>query len=86
MHNTQYMHVRVVYLHESVADGRWQVRWDDEVSRAETKVVWCARAACDQRAGRTGRTGPGEVFRLVPRAAYPELLAPFEPAQLMLSG
>eukprot|EP00966_Prymnesium_polylepis_P116594 2694796-Prymnesium_polylepis.1 len=50
-----------------------QVKWDDDAVRTESRVVWCSHAACDQRAGRTGRTGPGEVFRLVPRALYKAL-------------
>ena len=62
-----------------------QVSWNDMTARTASRVVWCARAACDQRAGRTGRTGPGVVYRLLPRSLYAALAA-FEPAQLLLSG
>ena len=62
-----------------------QVSWDDTSGRTESRVVWCSDAACAQRAGRTGRTGPGDVFRLLPRTLYKQL-AQYEPAQLLLSG
>ena len=62
-----------------------RVGWDDARARHVPKTVWCSRSAADQRAGRTGRTCAGRVFRLVPRAFYRQLPA-HEPAQLLLVG
>lgn len=33
-------------------------------------LEWASKSACDQRAGRTGRTNCGLVFRLVPKSFY----------------
>jgi HrpA-like RNA helicase len=42
-----------------------EVKWDPEKSTYKPKTVYASQAICDQRKGRTGRTCPGRVFRLV---------------------
>ncbi len=41
-------------------------------------LQWSSQSSAEQRAGRTGRTNHGVVFRLVPRRFYESRLEPFE--------
>lgn len=43
---------------------------DPETNYPTLKLEWAAQANCTQRAGRTGRTQAGRVFRLVPKQFY----------------
>lgn len=38
------------------------------------KLSWAAHSNCKQRAGRTGRTNPGRVYRMVPESFYETVL------------
>lgn len=63
-----------------------QVKWDPERKMHTSKTVWASRSICDQRRGRTGRTCPGKVFRLVPKGFYVTKLESWEMSQLTLSS
>lgn len=47
-------------------------------------TCWASQASCTQRKGRTGRVGPGQVIRMIPRPAF-EWLRPFALPEI-LSG
>lgn len=47
-------------------------------------TTWCSQASCTQRKGRTGRVGPGQVIRMMPKAAW-DWLRPFSVPEI-LSG
>eukprot|EP00468_Gymnochlora_sp_CCMP2014_P012084 CAMPEP_0167744984 /NCGR_PEP_ID=MMETSP0110_2-20121227/2898_1 /TAXON_ID=629695 /ORGANISM="Gymnochlora sp., Strain CCMP2014" /LENGTH=846 /DNA_ID=CAMNT_0007629573 /DNA_START=53 /DNA_END=2590 /DNA_ORIENTATION=+ len=42
-----------------------QVSWDSEKRITKPNIVWASRSQSNQRKGRTGRTCPGTVFRIV---------------------
>lgn len=42
-----------------------EVRWNVSKRMYDAKTEWCSKSIADQRKGRTGRTCPGRVFRLV---------------------
>lgn len=42
-----------------------EVRWDVEQRQHQPRTVWSSKSVCNQRQGRTGRTCPGKVIRLV---------------------
>ncbi|XP_074599878.1 tudor domain containing 9 protein spindle E [Brevipalpus obovatus] len=46
---------------------------DPETNYPTLKMQWASQANCDQRAGRTGRTCTGRVYRMVPEKFYHEL-------------
>jgi superfamily II DNA/RNA helicase len=61
-----------------------QVYWDG--TRRKSQIVWTSQSICDQRKGRTGRTNPGRVYRLLPKGVYLSNKVPeFEIPQLTLS-
>ncbi|KAJ3133960.1 hypothetical protein HK100_003949 [Physocladia obscura] len=60
-----------------------QVKWKD--SRYTPTLVWCSKSQSNQRRGRTGRTCPGTVFRLVPKKFFDKFVE-FETPQLILSN
>jgi ATP-dependent RNA helicase TDRD9 len=63
-----------------------QVKWDPSLKAYVPKTVWASKSICDQRKGRTGRTCPGRVFRLVPQGFYISRLENWEVPQLALSS
>jgi hypothetical protein len=63
-----------------------EVRWSLESKQYIPKTVWASHSVCDQRKGRTGRTCPGRVFRLLPQAFYITKLPKWEIPQLTLSS
>ncbi len=62
------------------------VRWDSSTQSYLTKTVWASKSTCDQRQGRTGRTCPGKVFRLVNKGFYIKRLESWDQPQLLLSS
>lgn len=44
--------------------------WDQAAQQERSQIVWASQSQCRQRAGRTGRTCPGTVYRMLPRAAF----------------
>ena len=62
-----------------------EVRWDCMKRAPFVNTTWSSQSVCDQRKGRTGRTCPGRVFRLVTRRFY-VLLKSYETPQLTLSS
>jgi len=63
-----------------------QVRWDIDAQSHTSKAVWASKSTCDQRRGRTGRTCPGKVFRLVNNGFYINRLESWDEPQLLLSS
>ena len=57
-------------------------------SMAQYDVRWISKASAQQRAGRSGRTGPGHCYRLVTPCLFsslrPPLLPPFLVSSLLL--
>lgn len=43
---------------------------DTTTNFTSLQMEWCSRSNCRQRAGRTGRTRDGRVYRLVPKYFY----------------
>ncbi|XP_037027912.1 probable ATP-dependent RNA helicase spindle-E [Bradysia coprophila] len=43
---------------------------DTTTNITSLQLAWCSRSSCRQRAGRTGRTMNGRVYRLVPKDFY----------------
>jgi HrpA-like RNA helicase len=50
-----------------------------------TQVDWVSQSSAEQRAGRAGRTGPGECFRLYTRAALSKFEQFFRPEMALRS-
>ncbi|KAK3926135.1 putative ATP-dependent RNA helicase spindle-E [Frankliniella fusca] len=48
---------------------------DPQTNFTTLKLSWAAHSNCKQRAGRTGRTNPGRVYRMVPQSFYENGLA-----------
>ena len=63
-----------------------EVKWDPEKSNYQPLTVYASQAICDQRKGRTGRTCPGKVFRLVHKGFYNLNMDKFEQAQLEIAS
>lgn len=63
-----------------------EVKWDSEVSAYKPKTIYASQAICDQRRGRTGRTCPGRVFRLVYQSFYNNEMEQWEQAQLEIAS
>lgn len=47
-----------------------EVRWDPKREVHNPKTTWASKSICNQRRGRTGRTCPGRVFRLLNQSFY----------------
>jgi hypothetical protein len=62
-----------------------QVKWDPAREVHSSRTIWASQSICDQRKGRTGRTNPGQVYRLVPKHFYVNKLEAHETPQLTLS-
>jgi HrpA-like RNA helicase len=63
-----------------------EVRWNTQTKMHIARTVWASHSICDQRRGRTGRTCPGKVYRLVPKGFYVSNLPSWEISQLSLSS
>jgi len=63
-----------------------QVRWDVDSRSYAAKTVWCSKSIAEQRRGRTGRTCPGRVFRLVHQGFYIQRLQQWDVPQLTMSA
>ena len=55
-----------------------EVRWDVSKRNYDVKTTWCSKSIADQRKGRTGRTCPGRVFRLLHKNFYIQQLQEWE--------
>lgn len=62
-----------------------QVKWDVETRSHTPRTVWCSQSIANQRKGRTGRTCPGRVFRLVSSTFFLQRLEEWEVPQLAIS-
>lgn len=62
-----------------------EVKWDPSKMSRIPKTVWASRSICEQRRGRTGRTCPGIVFRLVSKRHYIASFKGWEVPQLTIS-
>jgi HrpA-like RNA helicase len=62
-----------------------QVEWNLHREVHSSRTIWASQSICDQRKGRTGRTNPGKVFRLLPKDYFLDKLPAYEKPQLELS-
>jgi len=60
-----------------------QIIYNQASHRQILTSAWISRASGTQRAGRTGRTRPGNVYRLYTRRAYENYLEEFEPGEMI---
>jgi HrpA-like RNA helicase len=63
-----------------------EVKWNVADRMFEARTVWCSKSIADQRKGRTGRTCPGRVFRLVTQHFYIQTLEQWDVPQLSMSS
>jgi HrpA-like RNA helicase len=63
-----------------------EVRWNVSKRSYDAKTAWCSKSIADQRKGRTGRTCPGRVFRLVHHGFYIQALEQWDIPQLSMSS
>mmetsp|Transcript_24806 Transcript_24806/g.37057 ORF Transcript_24806/g.37057 Transcript_24806/m.37057 type:complete len:867 (+) Transcript_24806:636-3236(+) len=63
-----------------------EVKWDNSKESHNAKTVWASKSICDQRRGRTGRTCPGRVFRLVNKSFYISRLENWDLPQITLAS
>lgn len=69
----------------SVTGRTVEVAWDHAAQSSKAKVCWASKSQARQRAGRTGRTCSGTVYRLIPRSTW-QGLAEFETPALILAS
>jgi HrpA-like RNA helicase len=62
------------------------VEWDSVSCQYRPRTVWTSQSICDQRRGRTGRTCPGTVYRLVPKGFFIEQLPQWDIPQITQSS
>lgn len=63
--------------------GRSKQRLVDSSSGiAKYEVRWISKASADQRAGRSGRLGPGHCYRLFSSAVYNDMFPQFSPPEI----
>ena len=66
-----------------VDSGRSKQRLVDSSSGlAKYEVRWISKASADQRAGRSGRTGPGHCYRIFSSAVYNDMFPQFSPPEI----
>lgn len=66
-----------------VDTGREKVKKYDSSNGMETyEVQWISKASAAQRAGRSGRTGPGHCYRLYSSAAFNNEFPDYSPAEV----
>ena len=63
-----------------------EVRWNLSKRSYDARTTWCSKSIADQRKGRTGRTCPGRVFRLVDSNFYIARLEEWDAPQLSMSS
>ena len=59
-----------------------EVKWDATRSQYNARTTYASQTICDQRRGRTGRTCPGRVIRLVPESYFINELEKWEQPHL----
>lgn len=59
-----------------------QIVYNPSSHRQMLVPCWISRASATQRAGRTGRVRPGNVYRLYTRRAYESYMDEFEPGEM----
>jgi HrpA-like RNA helicase len=59
------------------------IEYNEKSHRQMLSSTWISRASATQRAGRTGRLRPGNVYRLYTRRAYAEYMSAFEPGEIL---
>lgn len=59
-----------------------QVEYNAAVHRTMLSPLWISRASAVQRAGRTGRTRPGTVYRLYSRALFESKMEAFDSGEM----
>eukprot|EP00538_Stauroneis_constricta_P006063 CAMPEP_0119572152 /NCGR_PEP_ID=MMETSP1352-20130426/44476_1 /TAXON_ID=265584 /ORGANISM="Stauroneis constricta, Strain CCMP1120" /LENGTH=2052 /DNA_ID=CAMNT_0007621837 /DNA_START=51 /DNA_END=6209 /DNA_ORIENTATION=- len=60
-----------------------QIVYNPRSHRQMLVPCWISRASATQRAGRTGRVRPGNVYRLYTKDAYEHYMQPFEPGEMV---
>lgn len=60
-----------------------QIMYNQSSHRQVLTPCWISRASATQRAGRTGRVRPGNVYRLYTRHAYESYMEEFEPGEMV---
>eukprot|EP00934_Nitzschia_sp_Nitz4_P002355 Nitzschia sp. Nitz4//scaffold120_size68122//58196//63238//NITZ4_006055-RA/size68122-processed-gene-0.41-mRNA-1//1//CDS//3329534311//2355//frame0 len=59
-----------------------QITYNERSHRQMLTPAWISRASAKQRAGRTGRIRPGNVYRLYTREAYEQFIPEFEVGEM----
>ncbi len=60
-----------------------QIVYNQASHRQMLTSAWISKASAKQRAGRTGRVRPGNVYRLYTRKAYEDYMSEFEPGEMV---
>ena len=60
-----------------------QITYNQASHRQMLTPAWISRASATQRAGRTGRVRPGNVYRLYTKAAFESHMEEFEPGEMV---
>jgi HrpA-like RNA helicase len=60
-----------------------QLSYNPKSHRQMLVPAWISKANATQRAGRTGRVAPGNVFRLYPREVYERGFEPYEMGEML---
>ena len=60
-----------------------EIMFDQHSHRESLELRWASRANCEQRGGRTGRTGKGRIFRLIPEDFYNKFLSDFATPEIL---
>jgi HrpA-like RNA helicase len=59
------------------------ITYNKQSHRQVLETSWISKANATQRAGRTGRVRPGNVFRLYPKMAFDRFFRPFEEGEIL---
>ena len=59
-----------------------QIEYNAAVHRTTLSPLWVSKASAVQRAGRTGRTRPGTVYRLYARALFADKMEAFDSGEM----
>jgi ATP-dependent RNA helicase DHX37/DHR1 len=63
--------ITIPHIRYVVDSGKVKRKFYDKLTGVSTfRVVWISKASADQRAGRSGRTGPGHCYRLYSSAVF----------------
>jgi HrpA-like RNA helicase len=63
-----------------------EVKWNVKKERHVAKTTWASKSICDQRRGRTGRTCPGRVFRIIEQGFFINNLNDWDQPQLTFAS